>query len=66
MKNLINCADRYNYSNFDYGVEYLFVKYMNDSECSYNKCIDNHHVFNDKALVIHYDTIYRYFALFEY
>jgi len=34
---------------------------MNDYECLYNHC-----VFNDEAPIIHCDTIYKYFAIFEY
>jgi len=66
LKKLVDCVNRYKYTSFDYGVEYLSVLCKNDSECLYNKCIDNHCVFNDEAQVVHCDTIYNFFALFEY
>jgi len=66
LKKLSYYADFIDYSNLDYGVEILSLKCNNDSECLYNKCIDNHCVFNDEAQVVHCDTIYNFFALFEY
>jgi len=49
LRKLINCANLYNFTNFDSGVDYLSVKCINDSECLYNKCIDSHCIFNDEA-----------------
>jgi len=37
-----------------------------DSECFFNKCIDNNCVFNKESPIYHCDIIYKYFAIFEH
>jgi len=55
-----------NYINYyDYGDNNVFVKCTKDSDCLYNKCIDNHCVFNEESPIVHCDIIFRYFAIYE-
>ncbi|ORX84889.1 hypothetical protein BCR32DRAFT_110210 [Anaeromyces robustus] len=65
LKNDENCAVSriYNYSE---GTVRAFVTCNSDSECFYNKCINNYCVFNEEARIDHCDIIYKYFAIFEH
>ncbi|ORX43935.1 hypothetical protein BCR36DRAFT_373586 [Piromyces finnis] len=55
----------YSYDNSTY----ISVKCNNDSDCLYNKCIENHcayNIYNDVSPVTNCTTIYKVFALFDY
>ncbi|OUM57677.1 hypothetical protein PIROE2DRAFT_64865 [Piromyces sp. E2] len=52
--------------NHTYKETFYYLKCYNDSDCFYNKCIDNTCVYNGDSSVTHCDTIYKYFAIFEY
>ncbi|ORX78122.1 hypothetical protein BCR32DRAFT_282583 [Anaeromyces robustus] len=53
----------YNYSE---GTVRAHVTCNSDSECFFNKCIDNYCVFNEESRIEHCDIIYKYFAVFEF
>ncbi|ORX85179.1 hypothetical protein BCR32DRAFT_276475 [Anaeromyces robustus] len=38
----------------------------NDSECFYNKCINNYCVFNEEPSSTHCDYVHKLFAMFQY
>ncbi|OUM59826.1 hypothetical protein PIROE2DRAFT_63514, partial [Piromyces sp. E2] len=52
--------------NYTYKETFYYLKCYNDSDCFYNKCIDNYCVYPDESPVTHCDTIYKYFSIFEY
>jgi len=60
-KELIDCLGGYIIGDYDR----VSVKCTKDSECLYNKCIDNHCVFNEDSPIVHCDIIYRFFAFYE-
>lgn len=47
------------------GLEYIYYTCNSDSECFFNKCINNYCVFNDKSPITHCDIIYKYFSIFH-
>jgi len=44
----------------------ISIMCKSDSECFFNKCIDNNCVFNKESTIYHCDIIYKYFAIFEH
>ncbi|ORY54494.1 hypothetical protein LY90DRAFT_507516 [Neocallimastix californiae] len=53
-------------SQLDTTTHYVSYKCTKDSECLYNKCVNNYCVFSSTASVEYCSNIYHYLAMFEY
>ncbi|ORX78125.1 hypothetical protein BCR32DRAFT_282587 [Anaeromyces robustus] len=60
---IINCENYIGGYNNDYIID---LSCTNDSECFYNKCIDNYCVFNEEPSSTHCDYVHKGFAMFQY
>ncbi|ORX84832.1 hypothetical protein BCR32DRAFT_242284 [Anaeromyces robustus] len=65
LKNNEYCAKRRTF-NYPENITDVYVTCNSDSECFFNKCIDNYCVFNEDSGIEHCDIIYKYFAVFEF
>jgi len=57
-----SCNFTLNYNS----THYVSYKCTKDSECLYNKCVNNYCVFSSTASVEYCSNIYHYLAMFEY
>ncbi|ORX83876.1 hypothetical protein BCR32DRAFT_277605 [Anaeromyces robustus] len=54
-------------SKVDYNeTHYISYKCTNNSDCLYDKCVNNFCTFNDKSSIEYCNNIYKYFSYFEY
>ncbi|ORX77321.1 hypothetical protein BCR32DRAFT_248020 [Anaeromyces robustus] len=65
LNKVINC-DRYKKIGRYDDSDYADLSCTNNSECFYNKCIDNYCVFNEDPSSTHCDYVHKGFAIFQY
>ena len=65
LNNIIDC-NNYHMLDMNNETNYIDLNCKNDSECFYNKCIDNYCVYNEDPSITHCDYVHKGFAMFQY
>ncbi|KAG4083086.1 hypothetical protein H8356DRAFT_1018029 [Neocallimastix lanati (nom. inval.)] len=63
---IYTCEKSCNFTHSYNTTHYVSYKCTKNSDCLYNKCVNNYCVFSNTASVEHCSNIYQYFAFFDY